>query len=98
MHYPPWTRDLIIANITQSLNDGATFTLEQNEIMDVFMNDMRREWLKPYYDWKEDLSRFGLTRKLGKWAGQFFYTYSQNDNLYAGAQFGIRERGVVKLT
>ena len=101
MHYPSWTRDLIMVNMIHSLRDNGVLVFEHNEWLGgIGMTGRRAEWLEPYYEWKKDLSRFGLQHvELNKSyvLPDSFYKYTQSENQFSGKKYGIRGQKLVQL-
>jgi chemotaxis methyl-accepting protein methylase len=60
-HFPPATRELILANLLANLADGGILALERDHLE--FNDAEEKAWLAPYYRWKKDLARFGLAAK-----------------------------------
>lgn len=100
MHYPVWTRELILAHALQSLKDGGILALEQNEESRIMWPE-RIAWLKPYYDWKDNLSKFGLHPEEAISSNLLvpirLLRYHSNENTFKDKLLAIRDRRLVEL-
>lgn len=102
MHFPVWTRELILAHILRSLKDGGIVVLEHNErLWGMGATPERIAWLKPYYDWKSDLSKFGLHPEEVISEDLFvptkFFRYRSNENQFKDKNLGIRNKKLIEL-
>ncbi len=72
LHYPIATREVILHNLLANLKDGGILALEHNELLGgIGSTPERIEWLRPYYQWKANLEKFGLQRDSIDGAGFF---------------------------
>ena len=101
-HYPPWTRQLIVANIMENMKDGALLALEHNEWLNgIAMTPERVSWLEPYYKWKEtELPKLGLIPEEITPEGFLLpltvYRYNAYLNPYKGKNLAIRNMQVIE--
>lgn len=101
-HYPEWTRELILINMLKNLKDGGILALEHNEVLDGFGSTPERiAWLRPYYQWKETLDKFGLHKEKiepeGFWLPMTVYRYNQSQNSFKGRNYGVRNQSLVEM-
>lgn len=93
-HFPRHTRELILLNILQNLEDGGTLALEKNHRE--FYSKNEEEWLKPYYKWKKSLNKFGLTPiKIGDNEVTVF-KYNEKNNPFRKNKYALRDKKLVK--
>lgn len=100
-HLPRHTREVMLINILANLRDGGILALEQNHFS--FSGNDEKEWLLPYYKWKRDLARFGLTsRRLGNryTLGESpvtIFEYRRKKNRFRDGRFAIRGKKAVRM-
>jgi len=100
LHYPGWTRELMLANLLQSAKDGAKVYFERVDLSS--SSQERLDWLRPYIAWKQTLEKFGL--KPMKLEENYYearitngYEYDSSKNQYLGRHFAIREKKLVEI-
>jgi chemotaxis methyl-accepting protein methylase len=101
-HFPAWTRELMLLHILENMKDGALLVLEHNELLyGLGMTQERVAWLKPYYDWKETLDRFGLQKEKIEpeclLLPMTVYRYDPTKNPYKGKHYAIRDKALVEI-
>jgi chemotaxis methyl-accepting protein methylase len=102
LHYPTWTRELMLIHILENMKEGGLIALERNEDFDSFdMTVERAQWLGPYYKWKENLGRFGLLKEKIEPENMFIpitvYRYEPSRNSFRGMQLGIRNKTLTQI-
>lgn len=97
-HYPKHTRSLILIHLLRSLKDGGVLALEHDEMLGgLGFTPERFAWLAPYYEWKKDLSEFGLSLMPGFFPSQRLYRYSRNQDIYASGDYALRNGELVRV-
>jgi hypothetical protein len=103
MHYPKWTRELMLINLLANQKDLGMITLEHEEMLGgIGSTPERTAWLAPYYEWRKDLSRFGLEQvsieSETSWFPLKLLQYHRDENQFAGRQFALRDRQLVDVS
>ncbi|MSU75386.1 MAG: hypothetical protein EXS55_02640, partial [Candidatus Magasanikbacteria bacterium] len=98
-HFPEHTRELILVNILENLQDRGTLALETDHLF--FNSEEEEKWLAPYYKWKKHLKKFGLKQATIKnsrtlWGSNVVFRYEKNRNKFKDGTYRIRNEKLEK--